>query len=300
MSDRKTIFNLAASIKDRLLNIARENKQGLNLVFRQYVQERFLYRLANSLYSNNFILKGALLFLAYDISKYRPTRDIDFKGDSIPNNTDDLIAIFKEIIEIKYEDGLIFSTNEISAEEITEKDKYQGVRIKLKAMLGTMYQILQIDIGFGDVIYQGPVDITFPVLLDFPAPVIRAYSIESAIAEKFEAIVSLGRLTSRMKDFYDILFFANKQKLESNSLSEAIILTFRNRHTDISARSLIYKTDFKTDEQKQTQWAAFLVKNKLEADKDFEEAMNKLVLFIEPLFEQKELKIWNPEEWSWE
>ena len=112
MGDNKEIKNMAASVKERLLNIARENNQDFNLVFRQYVQERFLYRVANSLYSNNFILKGALLFLAFDISKLRPTRDIDFEGDSISNDVKDLVKIFKEILQVKVDDGIIFNTED--------------------------------------------------------------------------------------------------------------------------------------------------------------------------------------------
>jgi len=295
----KQVKNIAASVKAKLLKIAAEAKQDFNLILRQYVQERFLYRVANSHYSNNFILKGALLFFAYDISRLRPTRDIDFKGDSISNDIETITNIFKEILIVKSDDGLVFNEKNIIAEIITEDKRYNGIRIKVEAKLDTAVQKLQIDIGFGDKIYR-PVEIDYPVLLDLPAPKLLAYSIESAIAEKFEAIVSIGILTSRMKDFYDILFFAQKIKLKSTDLSSAINLTFKNRNTNLDDRKLIYENYFKKDKQKEIQWSAFLNKNKLNSESSFEIVIDKIKNFIEPIFNINKNKIWNPETWNWE
>jgi len=295
----KEIKNLAASVKARLLNIADQSNRNFNLILRQYVQERFLYRLANSRYSNNFILKGALLFLAFDISRLRPTRDIDFLGDSIKNDTDEIKKIFEEILLVECDDGLIFNDKSMTSENIVEDDKYHGIRVKFEARLNTAIQPIQVDIGFGDVIHKGPVQIVYPTLLDFPTPSLLAYSIESAIAEKFEAIVSLGIATSRMKDFYDILFFAQKNKFDSADLFDAINLTFNNRNTAIASRNLIFADDFKKDLQKRTQWKAFLKKNKLEVDDSFETVVTNLENFIEPLFNSVENKKWDPTKWSW-
>lgn len=300
MADESEIKNIAESVKGRLLNIAKESNRNFNLVLRQYVQERFLYRLANSRYSNNLILKGALLFLAFDISRLRPTRDIDFIGDAIENDTEELKKIFKDILKVKCEDGLIFNKRILSAVNIIGNNKYHGIRMKLEAQLNTAIQSLQVDVGFGDKIHKGPIKIDYPTLLDFPTPVLLAYSIESAIAEKFEAIISLGIVNSRMKDFYDILFFAQKNNFSSIDLSDAIKLTLSNRNTDLGLRELVFKDSFKKNSQKQTQWKVFLKKNKLKIYADFISAVNKLEKFINPIFDLKENKKWNPSNWKWE
>jgi hypothetical protein len=295
----KQVKNIAASVKAKLLNIASEAKIDFNLILRQYVQERFLYRVANSHYSNNFILKGALLFLAYDITRLRPTRDIDFKGDSVSNDIEVIKNIFAEILNVRSNDGLIFNKDNIAGEPIAEDGKDNGIRIKIEASLDTAVQVLQVDIGFGDEIYKGPIKIDYPVLLDQPAPKLLAYSIESAVAEKFEAIVSLGMLTSRMKDFYDILFFAQGAKFSSTDLLKAIDLTFKSRNTNLEERKSIYEAYFKKDKQKETQWSAFLRKNKLHSENNFGMAVDKIKSFIEPILLFTENKTWNPEMWSW-
>jgi len=296
----KQITNIAASVKDKLLTVARKNNRDFNLVFRQFVQERFLYRLGISAYSGNFILKGALLFLAFDISRLRPTKDIDFMGTAVNNDIEEMKLIFREIVTIEAPDGLEFDPESISLEYIKEDDKYNGLRVIVTSRLGTVKQNLQVDIGFGDVISNGPIEINYPGILNFPEPVILAYSIESAIAEKFEAIVSLGFTTSRMKDFYDILFFANSHSFNSENLLQAIKLTFSNRGTDLGERSLILKDSFKTDKNKQLQWTAFTNKNKLETEKTFETAVDKIQSFIEPLFAMNSRHYWNPELREWQ
>ena len=187
----KKNINIAASIKERLRYISiKSGKEFQNLV-RQYVQERFLYRLSKSQYADNFILKGALLFLVHDIKHSRATRDIDFLGSSISNNKDEIEKIIKQITEIKFEDGLRFDPDEFESEDIVEDGDYHGVRVKFFAYLENSKERVQIDIGFGDIITAGPLRVEFPTLLDFPAPQLIVYSIESAVAEKFETIVSL-------------------------------------------------------------------------------------------------------------
>ncbi len=300
MAKRKEIKNISASVKEKLLNIATTTNRDFNLIFRQYAQERFLYRLSISKFAKHFILKGALLFLAYDISRLRPTRDIDFKGDSISNDTKEIKIIFEKILKIEANDGLNFSKVNIRTENITEDGEYNGIRVKFVASLGTAKQNMQVDIGFGDKIHKGPVKIDYPVLLDLPVPNLYAYSIESAIAEKFEAIVSLGLISSRMKDFYDIIFFAEKSKFNSSDLQEAIKLTFTNRESDLNEREFIYRNSFKEDNQKQEQWTAFINKNKLQVESKFEIVINKIQSFIEPIFTLKGNKEWNIDKWKWE
>lgn len=299
MKERKEIKNIAASVKERLRNISTQTGKEYQSVLRQYMQERFLFRLSKSIYANNLILKGALLFIAHDISRSRPTKDIDFLGTSVSNEKDEIAEIIKEILKVGCNDGLRFETNEIESENIVEDGDYHGVRIKFYAYLENSRERIQIDIGFGDRITAGPIEIDFPTLLDLPVPHIKVYSIESAVAEKFEAIVSLQLETSRMKDFYDILFFADHYEFKLDILKEAILTTFDHRKTDIEKRKSIYDDKFKTDEQLQKFWTAFLDRNKLNAENNFVNVVKRLDSFIEPIFSEKNL-IWNPNKFIWE
>lgn len=300
MKEKKEIKNIAASVKEKLRNISTQSGREFQSVVSQYVQERFLYRLSESIYSNNLILKGALLFIAHDISRNRPTRDIDFLGSKIPNEIDDLVEVIKEIIMIKTEDGLRFDSDTVEAENIIEDGDYKGVRIKFYAFLENSRERMQLDIGFGDTITAGPVEIEFPTLLDFPAPKLKVYSIETAIAEKFEAIVSLQLQTSRMKDFYDILFFAEHYKFNQEILFKALNTTFENRSTNLALSKNIFEDKFKSDQNFQKLWSAFLDRNKLENDKTFSEIVSQIQSFIQPVFDPAKKNNWNPEKWKWE
>jgi hypothetical protein len=165
-----------------------------------------------------------------------------------------LVELIKEILAIKTDDGLRFDSDSVEAENITEDGDYKGVRIKFYAFLENSRERMQLDIGFGDKIIAGPVNIEFPTILDFPAPKLRVYSIETAIAEKFEAIVSLQLQTSRMKDFYDVLFFAEKYKFKKDLLFEAFSTTFNSRSTDLAMSEKIFENKFKNDERFQNLW----------------------------------------------
>jgi predicted nucleotidyltransferase component of viral defense system len=300
VKEKKEIKNIAASVKERLRNISVQNGKEFQSVVSQYVQERFLYRLSQSIYSNNLILKGALLFIAHDISRNRPTRDIDFLGSKIPNEIDDLVDVIKEILTVKIEDGLRFDSDSVEAENITEDGDYKGVRIKFYVYLENSRERMQLDIGFGDTITAGPVEIEFPTLLDFPAPKLKVYSIETAIAEKFEAIVSLQLLTSRMKDFYDILFFAENYNFKKETLIQAITTTFNHRSTDLVLSKTIFEDQFKNNERFQALWEAFLDRNKLESNKTFSEIVTQIQSFIQPIFDSDKKINWNPDKWEWE
>lgn len=300
MKEKKELKNVAASVKERLRNISVQNGKEFQSVISQYVQERFLYRLSQSNYSNNLILKGALLFIAHDISRNRPTRDIDFLGSKIPNEIDDLLGVIKEILTIKIDDGLRFDYDCVEAENITEDGDYKGVRIKFYVFLENSRERMQLDIGFGDTITAGPVEIEFPTLLDFPAPKLKVYSIETAIAEKFEAIVSLQLQTSRMKDFYDILFFAENYNFKKETLIQAITTTFNNRSTELELSKIVFEDKFKNDENFQKLWSAFLSRNKLENHKTFYEVVSQIQSFIQPIFDSGTKNNWNPDKWIWE
>jgi len=284
----------------RLQNYSRINSLEFNSVLLQYIQERFLYRISKSHYAHNFVLKGALLFLAHGISRFRPTKDIDLLGSSLPNKVELLREIFQEISLISFEDGLIFESDSIRGEEIIEQDEYHGVRIHLVARLGTAKQQIQIDIGFGDVIFPEPVEIDYPTMLEYEAPQLLVYSLESAIAEKFEAAVSLGIATSRMKDFYDLHYFASNKEFDLNTLHKALIETFRNRQTSVEKRHSIFDDKFKNDKNLQSLWAAFLKKRLIKSDSNFSEILSKVEKFIEPACIEVNLpKTWNCIDWEW-
>jgi predicted nucleotidyltransferase component of viral defense system len=300
MKKQKSISNIPASVRERLRNVSIQSGKEFQNVIRQYVQERFLYRLSKSIYVSSFILKGALLFIAYDISRLRPTKDIDFLGSSVSNDESDIKAIFKEVAQIEYEDGLIFDSDNIRTEIIAAEGNYHGVRVKIDAFLLNIKERLQIDIGFDDKIVPGPADLTFPVLLDFPTPQLKAYSIESALAEKFEAMVSLNLFTSRVKDVYDVIYFAEFYEFKKNNLKNALLTTFSNRNTDIEKRELVFSSVFKDDPQRESMWKVFLDRNKLNPGYSFSDAVEKIKLFVEPILTEEKVSKWNPANWKWE
>lgn len=297
---KKEIKNIAESVKEKLRNYARENSILFNSVLLQYVQERFLYRISKSAYANNFILKGALLFLVHDISRFRPTKDIDLLGRSITSTTETLKDIFYEIAEIKFEDGLLFEAHSVVVEEIREHQEYHGIRIKLLAKLGTIKQRLQIDVGFGDVIFPDDDTIEYPTILGFDAPRLKVYPLETSIAEKFEAIVTLGIATSRMKDFYDIYFLASNKEFELLKMRNALIRTFENRHTSIDKIQIVLNDKFKRDGNLKNLWTAFIDKHSLKMNLNFYAIVSKIIEFIEPVLNFEKNKKWNKNNWRWE
>lgn len=256
--------NPAHSVRQRLLNKARERREDPNLVLIHYALERFLYRLGRSRYRDRFILKGAMLFAAWTQQPYRPTRDLDLLG--IGDSSDAaLLRVFSEIVRTPVEpDGLEFDGPSISISEIREAQDYPGKRIKLPARLGNARLNLQIDVGFGDAVTPEPAEIDYPVLLDLPAPRIRAYPCETVIAEKLQALVAFDMAISRMKDFYDLWMLSKRFPFEGTSLSAAIAATFQRRGTAIPTGVPTALTDeFAGDRGKQTQWTAFLKRNVL-------------------------------------
>lgn len=297
----KIIKNLDVSIKNRLLDVSKKSNTDYNYIIIQYAQERFLYRLSKSEYVNNFILKGAVFLFSTGKSMFRQTKDIDFLGKGISNAEDNLKKIIREISKIKYEDGLVFKSDEITTEIITKEKNYNGIRVSLPFALATIKNILSIDVGFGDELYKKAETLDYPTILDMESPKLNAYSVETVIAEKFEAIVKLNFLTSRMKDFYDLIFIAENYELTKSDLLNSIKRTFETRETAISNRKIIYQYEFKNDDEKQKQWKGFLKRIKSEMENNFITIINKLEKFIEPVFENVEDDLsWNKDKWKWE
>ena len=296
---KKHTKDLAASIRARLLNIAKINQQDFNAVLLQYFQERFLYRLSVSPYKDNMILKGALLFLINQIPRLRPTKDIDFLGVAITNDQDNVESIIRDILIIKADDGVMFNSDSVSSEIITEQAEYPGIRVYFECSLAAAQRRLRLDIGFGDEIVPHPVTMDFPVLLDDQAiPSVLTYSLESSIAEKFEAIVKYNFLTSRMKDFYDIWYISNNSEFNYQQLKDAIFTTFKNRLTPLREYKIVFSANYKLDESKNVQWKAFLNRNKIDCHLSFSEIVEKLEKFLLPICilekEEKSTAIWDP------
>lgn len=277
--------NLAASVRQKLQNFSQQQKDDFQSVLTRYALERFLYRLSRSPYQNQFILKGALLFFLWSNQTHRPTRDLDLLGYG-ESTVSSLEEIFREICQIPVEpDGLEFKHEQAIGSPIKEKQEYEGVRIKLPAFLsGTRTRInLQIDIGFGDAVTPRAMEVEFPTILsEFPPPSLRAYPRETAIAEKFQAMVELGIANSRMKDFYDVWYLAQNFEFQGEQLRAAIQATFDRRRTPIP-QELPFALTPQFCLQKQIQWNAFFSKTKLNINgQTFAEVVSVLQAFLMP------------------
>ncbi len=281
MSSGKPIKNLAASIRTRLLNNSKRQGIDFNRMLLIYFQQCFLERLSHSKYNRRFILKGGLLFYGLEPLLSRPTKDIDLLGKGLRNQPEKIAEILQEILAIELPDGVIFLTKNMRYEIIAERKAYSGVRVFIPAELNNARHVLQIDIGFGDTIVPAPVSFDFPSLLKDKSVKLFAYSWSSVIAEKFEAIVRFGDLSSRMKDYYDIFYLQNKFDFDGKELSTAIRITFNNRESDFSALDHIFSERFAMDKQKQ--WLAFLFKNNLQEPSDFFQVIQYLRKFLSPI-----------------
>jgi predicted nucleotidyltransferase component of viral defense system len=257
--------NLTASVRQRLMNLARTRNEEFGLILTRYGIERLLYRLSQSEYRSAFVLKGALLFELWTKHPHRPTRDLDLAGRQ-ETTADSMKKIFAEICAQPVEsDGLAFDPKAVRAETIREELAYQGVRVRCLARLGNARIPLQVDIGFGDIITPGPVKLEYPTLLDFPAPRLQAYPRETVVAEKFHALVKLGLTNSRMKDFYDLWTLAREFQFDGRVLAQALEATFRRQKTEMPATDPLPLTA-EFVESKVGQWRAFLRKNGLETE----------------------------------
>lgn len=273
--------NLAASVKARLQNEAARRGEDFNLLLLRYGIERLLFRLSQSDYADRFLLKGAMLFVVWDEKTHRPTRDVDLLGFG-PTEKEDLQKIFREVTALPVvDDGLRFDPASVRAEDIRDDSTYGGVRVRLMAKLGSAEVPVQIDVGAGDAVTPAPESASFPTLLDFPAPHVRTYPIYTVVAEKFEAMVKLGRANTRMKDFHDVWFMARRFQFDRRLLRQAIEATFTRRQTNLPDWPEPLTDALAQDPEKQTQWAAFLRRNGLSGvPRQFVEVVTGLRQFL--------------------
>jgi Nucleotidyl transferase AbiEii toxin, Type IV TA system len=254
---RREARNVAASHRAKLLALAHSRGEDFQFLLGRWMVERFLYRLAGSAQKDRFILKGAMLFFAWDGRLHRPTRDLDLLG-FCSSDVLDVTDRIREVCAVTADDGIVFDLARIQGERIKEDAEYEGVRVRVPAALDGARISMQIDIGFGDVVDPPATELTFPVILPLAAPVLRAYPPEAVIAEKFHAMVVLGIANTRMKDFFDIWTLAETRQFELEPLSRSVRRTFDRRRTPLPASlPLALTREFLEDRAKQTQWAAF-------------------------------------------
>lgn len=284
MSPRRP-SDLSASVRARLLNVAKARREEFQRVLTRYGVERLLYRLGRTPDGDRFVLKGAMLFTVWDGVPHRATRDVDLLGygDSTPEAVGDAVrAACAADVE---PDGLTFDPRTVVAEPIRDRQEYGGVRVTLAAALGTARIPLQVDVGFGDAVTPAAEWATFPALLpDLPAPRVRAYPAETVVAEKFQAMVVLGIANTRLKDFYDLWLLAGTRSFDGAVLAAAIAATFARRGTALPDASPVALSDaFARDRDKQAQWRAFLSRSGVvDAPDDLANVTDRLAAFVLP------------------
>lgn len=275
---------LQASIKQRLLNIAQRDGVDFQLILTRYTLERLLYRLGCSVHKSAFLLKGAFLFHAWQDDMARPTRDLDLLGHGSPDITR-LATIVAEIVNTEVEDdGLDFLPKTIAGHAIRESSLYDGIRFKLIAMLGRTRIPVQIDIGFGDAAGVHAAELVYPTLFDQHPPRILSYRPEFVVAEKLEAMVALGLINSRIKDYYDLWRINRTIDITRKDLVAAVRTTFVRRGTDFPSVVPPGLTNDFADKQKCQLWEAFIERNGLDVEgAELEDVLKELRAELWPL-----------------
>ena len=261
----RALRNISASVEKRLLNLSRQSGEDFQYVLMRFGLERLMYRLSRSVYAKEFVVKGALLLRVWTGEQYRPTKDLDLLA-ILDKSPEELDQIFRDVCTLTVEDdGLVFRSETIRVRQIREDNVYGGMRVTLEARLGKIRIPLQVDIGFGDAVTPEAQREEFPTLLDFPAPILLTYPRETAIAEKFEAIVNLGLTNSRMKDYYDIWLLSQQFDFDGANLVRAIEATFRRRRAVLPNELPIgLSIEFVSDAGKLSQWDAFVRRSRLD------------------------------------
>lgn len=252
----------AASVRARLLNVAKATGTVFNLVLVRFALERLLFRLSTSAHSDRFVLKGALLFtLWYDLP-HRATRDADLLGFG-PSDTGSMASVFRDIASVAVDDGIVFDPASVRVGVIRKDAGYGGVRVTLNGKLANARCVAQVDVGFGDAVTPGPTDAVYPVLLDdLPAPRLRTYPVYTVVAEKLHAIVVLGMVNSRLKDYLDLVVIMEREALDEPTLALAIAATFQRRGTALpNAPPIGLSDEFALDPTRIALWQSLLKKN---------------------------------------
>jgi hypothetical protein len=290
---REPLKNVGASVRARLLQRSRDQRTDFQILLTRYALERLLYRLSRSEHRNRFVLKGAMLFVTWVEAPFRPTRDLDLLGygDNSPQAIGDTFrAILTQPVD---DDGVAFDVDGLEVAPIREDLEYGGVRVRTQATIAGARIPIQVDVGFGDAITPGPIEIDYPALLDAPAPHLRAYPIETVVAEKFHALAVRGITNSRLKDYYDLWLIANTFELDRAPLAAAVRQTFARRETALpqekpTGLSAAYIETWGD------QWRTFLTRERMAgAPEQLATVVADLERFVLPLIEDAE------GDWRW-
>lgn len=289
----KTVKNVPASIKQKLLNKAKAEKRPFNEILQYYAMERFLYRLSLTNHVDCYILKGALMLRVWNSPESRPTKDIDMLAKT-ENSEENIISQIHDILYQKVDDdGLTFDFESINTERITEDADYKGIRLNFLCFLGNTKINMKIDIGFGDTVFPEPKKEKLPTILNHAPPILFSYSRESAVAEKFEAMIKHGYLNSRMKDFYDIWLLSRMFQFELQNLKKAVTRTFKQRGTEINHPIEAFTSDYISSHRQM--WSAFRKRlNQENIPISFEIIVKEIAVFLNPVIKQANSEmIWN-------
>lgn len=285
MNSRRAPTDLPASVRDRLRGLARERGVEFQLLLSEFAIERLLYRLGVSEHAEQFVLKGATLFKLWSADQRRATWDLDLLGRGA-SGVDDVVAVVGDLCRIEAADGIVFDVGTVVGEEIRVPDEYAGVRVRLQACLATARIPVQVDVGFGDAVVPIPRREVYPALLDHPPPEILVYPRETVVAEKLEAVVSLGVATSRMKDLFDLHRLAAEFAFDGQPLVRAVRATFERRGTFFpEGPPVVLTADFLAGAERATQWRAFLRRGRLEGPPDVLALAEELRAFLLPVIE---------------
>ena len=284
------VKNYGRSVRDWLLEVAKHSGVPYQMLLIRYMQERLLFRLAQSVYRAHFILKGGALLYAYTLMKSRPTLDVDFLGLNIGREEHKIRHAFETIANIScQEDGVVFDADSISIKQITINREYHGVRVQLKARLDTIVQQVSIDIGFGDVVTPCAQALAYPQTLPaLPQAHVLAYSLENVVAEKFEAMIALGRDNSRMKDFFDVYCILQAYNLDEALLQSSIRETFIHRKTQLSTVPALFDAEFALSTSRIAMWNTFLRKINYHVPLAFAEVVAYITVKLRPYLPGKE------------
>ena len=284
----KPIKSYGKSVKTKLLNLMNTSGYKYMYLLARYFNERLLYRVSVSPYRDNFLLKGGSLLYALNGLETRPTIDIDFMAQRISRDREHLEKVFREILSIEcLEDGVTFDVDGLRSEPITVEKEYPGIRFFVTAQMDTIVYPMSMDIGFGDVVTPAPVPVEFPLLLqDVPGINIKAYSLETVVAEKFHAMVERDVNNSRMKDFFDCYQILTTKELDNEMLYEAVKATFDNRELAYNANLQLFNEGFCTDEVRLKRWEVFLKKIRWKESLSFADVMAVITVRLKGLYDK--------------
>ena len=292
--------NIAHSVQERLRAVARREGRGYQAILLLYAQERWLARLAASEQRPSFVLKGGLFLYSRSRLAARPTQDIDFASLTDQNDLADVRHAFQAVARLDLGDGVRFGVDDMTAGVIAEEAQTPGVRLRVPASIGQVRLMLTLDVGFGDAVTPAPVLQTYPTLLGPGTFELYTVTIETVMAEKFQAMVHLGERNTRLKDFYDLQRLALTEKPAAAQLRAALEQTFGRRQTSFAAATAFLAQDFSQEDHRQQLWRAFLNRTRLEAPPEIQQVVATIGALLGPVIAGTAEGHWNPERQNWE